>query len=123
MNTIVPDRVGIVDFEATGQRPQATAKALSSLHPLHDRVLVRRIEEPSKSSIIIPEVAKTKPLRGVVVAVGPGRKNSDGVFQETMVKPGDIVLFTASVDVPYADLVHDGDLVMMSEGDILGILS
>lgn len=154
MNTIVADRVGIVDAHAEEDnakckvstprrdlRPPSTAGrglrhahcvsmsrddgalGKASLRPLHDRVLVRRMEAENNSPIIVPDVAKTKPLRGVVVAVGPGRKNSEGVFQETVVKPGDIVLFTASVDVPYADLVHEGDLVMMAEADILGILS
>lgn len=139
MNQIVPDRTGVVD--AHSERPtrghrkisQHTQSAIfgntepgwssASLQPLHDRVLVRRFAEEAKSgSIIIPEAARAKALRGVVLAVGPGKKDNDGIFRETMVKAGDEVLFSASVDVPYADLVHDGDLVMMAEADILGIL-
>jgi chaperonin GroES len=94
------------------------------LQPLHDRVLVRRShEQGSVGLIIVPDVSREKALRGVVVAVGPGKKDADGVFRETMVRPGDVVIFSASVNVPYADLVEDGDLVMMAEADILGIVS
>lgn len=139
MNQIVPDRTGVVD--AHSERPTRGQRKISrhtqsamfgngesvwssaSLQPLHDRVLVRRFAAEAKSgSIIIPEAARAKALRGVVLAVGPGKKDNDGIFRETMVKAGDEVLFSVSVDVPYADLVHDGDLVMMAEADILGIL-
>ncbi len=97
---------------------------LMKLRPLHDRVLVRRDadSETSGGGIIVPHIAQEKALRGTVIAAGPGKRDANGVFQSTMVKPGDRVVFSGSVNMPYPDLVEDGDLVMMSEADILGIL-
>jgi chaperonin GroES len=94
------------------------------LRPLHDRVLVRRDppESSSAGGIVIPEVGKVQALTGTVVAAGPGRKDDSGVFHETQVRPGDRVVFNGSVNVNYPDLVKDGDLVMMAEADILGVI-
>lgn len=122
-NRIVPDRMGVMDL--MDQVDQPDRRTLSWLRPLHDRVLVRRDSALGEtvSGIVIPEVGREKPLKGTVIAVGPGKKDADGVFRETMVRPGDVVLFSASVNVPYPDIFQNGELVMMAEADILGILT
>lgn len=143
MNQIIPDRIGVANAhpEVTGYRPQGTdcgdqmvevsmsrddGQAMRlSLKPLHDRVLVQRdvTETTTSGGIIVPHIAREKALRGTVLAAGPGKRDAHGIFQPTAVKPGDRVVFSASVNVPYPDLVEDGELVMMSEADILGILT
>jgi len=91
--------------------------------PLHDRVLIRRVEAEEKSSggIIIPDTAKEKPSQGEIIAVGTGRVSEDGKVRPLDVKKGDRVLFGK-----YAgnEIKIDGeDLLMMREEDILGILN
>ena len=92
------------------------------VRPLHDRVLVKRVEEEqiSRGGIIIPDTAKEKPIRGLVVAVGKGRHTKDGV-QALSVKPEDIVLFSkyAGTEVKIEGAEH----LIMREDDILGIIS
>jgi chaperonin GroES len=90
--------------------------------PLHDRVVVRRIEEDerSKGGIIIPDTAKEKPQQGEVVAVGPGARDERGVVQPLDVKAGDRVLFGKWSG---SEVVIDGEeLLVMRESDILGVL-
>jgi chaperonin GroES len=90
--------------------------------PLHDRVVVRRIEEDerSKGGIIIPDTAKEKPQQGEVVAVGPGARDERGVVQPLDVKGGDRVLFGKWSG---SEVVIDGEeLLVMKESDILGVL-
>ena len=90
--------------------------------PLHDRVLVRRIEEDAKTSggIIIPDTAKEKPIQGEVLAVGPGSRDESGKIVPLDVKVGDRVLFGKWSGT---DVKIDGeDLLIMKESDILGIL-
>ncbi len=90
--------------------------------PLHDRVLVKRIEEEEKTAggIIIPDTAKEKPQEGEVIAVGPGAKNEDGKVTPLDVKTGDRILFGKWSG---SDVVLDGEeLMIMKESDILGIL-
>ncbi|WP_420560973.1 co-chaperone GroES [Tepidicaulis sp.] len=90
--------------------------------PLHDRVLVRRVEEDTKTSggIIIPETAQEKPSQGEVVAVGPGAKDESGKTVKLDVKKGDKVLFGkwSGTEVK----VGGEDLLIMKESDILGII-
>jgi chaperonin GroES len=90
--------------------------------PLHDRVLVRRIEEDAKTpgGIIIPDTAKEKPIQGEVIAVGPGARNEAGRLVPLDVKPGDRVLFSkwSGTEVK----VGGEELLIMKESDILGIL-
>jgi len=66
------------------------------LKPLNDRVLVKRLEseEKTKGGIIIPDTAKEKPIKGKVVAAGPGKLDESGKLVKMSVKPGDVVLFT-----------------------------
>lgn len=90
--------------------------------PLHDRVLVRRIEAEEKTAggIIIPDTAKEKPMEGEVVAVGPGARDESGKLVELAVKPGDRILFGKWSGT---EVRIDGeDLLIMKESDILGII-
>ena len=90
--------------------------------PLHDRVLIRRVEAEEKTSggIIIPDTAKEKPMEGEVVAVGPGARGEDGKVQALDVKAGDRVLFGKWSGT---EVKLDGeDLIIMKESDIMGIL-
>jgi len=90
--------------------------------PLHDRVVVRRIEEDerSKGGIIIPDTAKEKPQQGEVVAVGTGARDEKGTLQPLDVKQGDRVLFSKWSGT---EVKIDGEeLLIMKESDILGVL-
>jgi chaperonin GroES len=90
--------------------------------PLHDRVLIRRVEAEEKTSggIIIPDTAKEKPMEGEVVAVGPGARGEDGKIQPLDVKAGDRVLFGKWSGT---EVKLDGeDLMIMKESDIMGVL-
>jgi chaperonin GroES len=93
-----------------------------SFRPLHDRVVVRRIEGEEKTAggIIIPDTAKEKPQQGEVIAVGPGARDESGKVQPLDVKPGDRVLFGKWSGT---EVKIDGqDLLIMKESDILGVL-
>ena len=85
--------------------------------PLHDRVVVRRLEEEQKTKggIIIPDTAAEKPQTGEVIAAGPGARGEDGKLQPMGVKAGDKVLFEVKID--------GEELLIMKESDIMGILS
>ena len=90
--------------------------------PLHDRVVVKRIEaeEKSKGGIIIPDTAKEKPQEGEIVAVGPGGRDENGKLIAMDVKAGDRVLFGKWSGT---EVKLDGeDLLIMKESDILGVL-
>ncbi|MGE0025378.1 MAG: co-chaperone GroES [Hyphomicrobium sp.] len=90
--------------------------------PLHDRVVVKRVEEDTKTAggIIIPDTAKEKPQQGEVIAVGPGARDEQGKVVALEVKPGDRVLFGKWSGT---EVKIDGqDLLIMKESDILGIL-
>jgi chaperonin GroES len=90
--------------------------------PLHDRVLIRRVEAEEKTSggIIIPDTAKEKPMEGEVVAVGPGARGEDGKIQPLDVKAGDRVLFGKWSGT---EVKLDGeDLIIMKESDIMGVI-
>ena len=90
--------------------------------PLHDRVVVRRIEEEQKTAggIIIPDTAKEKPQEGEVVAVGPGARNEKGDLVPLDVKPGDRVLFGKWSGT---ETKIDGEeLLIMKESDIMAVI-
>jgi chaperonin GroES len=90
--------------------------------PLHDRVVVRRIEaeEKTKGGIIIPDTAKEKPQEGEVVAVGPGARDETGKVVPLDVKAGDRVLFGKWSG---SEVRIDGeDLLIMKESDIMGVV-
>ena len=90
--------------------------------PLHDRVVVERVKEETKTAggIIIPDTATEKPSQGKVVAVGPGARDEAGKVQKLDVKKGDIVLFGKWGGT---EVKIDGkDLLIMKESDIMGII-
>jgi chaperonin GroES len=90
--------------------------------PLHDRVLLRRIEQPTKTAggIIIPDTAKEKPMEGEVVAVGQGLREETGKVVPLDVKAGDKVLFSkwSGTEV----MINGEELLVMKESDIMGII-
>ena len=90
--------------------------------PLHDRVLVRRIEQQEKTAggIIIPDTAKEKPQEGEVIAAGAGLKNEEGKLTPLDVKAGDRILFGKWSGTEVR--VDGEDLLIMKESDILGIV-
>ncbi len=90
--------------------------------PLHDRIVVRRIEpeERTAGGIIIPDTAKEKPQQGEVIAVGPGARDESGKVQSLDVRAGDRVLFGKWSGTEVR--VGGEDLLIMKESDIMGIL-
>ena len=95
----------------------------TNITPLHDRVIVRRIEEGEqvRGGIIIPDTAKEKPQEGEVVAAGEGKYKEDGTRQPLDVKPGDRVLFGKYSG---SEIKIDGEeLLIMREDEILGIIA
>lgn len=90
--------------------------------PLHDRVVVSRLEEDTKSAggIIIPDTAAEKPSTGKVLAVGPGARNEEGTITPPDVKKGDQVLFGkwSGTEVK----IDGDDLLIMKESDIMGVI-
>jgi chaperonin GroES len=90
--------------------------------PLHDRVVVRRVEQEAKTAggIIIPDTAKEKPMEGEIIAVGPGGRDESGKLIPIDVKPGDRVLFGKWSGT---EVKIDGEeLLIMKESDIMGVI-
>ena len=94
-----------------------------SLRPLHDRVIVKRLEEEKKSAggILIPDSAAEKPLKAEVIAVGPGKRTDDGKLQEPAVKVGDTVLIGKYSGTEVK--IDGADLVVLREDDILAVIA
>ena len=93
-----------------------------NFRPLHDRVVVRRLEEEQKTAggIIIPDTAKEKPMQGEVVSVGPGARTEDGKLIPLDVKAGDTILFGKWSGT---EIKLDGDeFMIMKESDLMGII-
>ena len=90
--------------------------------PLHDRVLVKRLDSDTKSAggIIIPDTAQEKPMEGKVISVGPGTRGEDGKMHKLDVKKGDRILFGkwSGTEVK----IDGDDLLIMKESDIMGII-
>ncbi len=93
-----------------------------SFRPLHDRILVRRVEtqEKTRGGIIIPDTAKEKPQEGEVIAVGPGARNEAGQVQALDVKAGDRILFGKWSGTEIK--INGDDLLIMKESDVMGII-
>jgi chaperonin GroES len=97
--------------------------AKTKFRPLHDRIVVKRIDadEKTKGGIIIPDTAKEKPMQGEVIAVGPGGRDESGKLTPIDVKTGDKVLFGKWSGT---EVVLDGeDLLIMKESDVMGVLA
>ena len=94
-----------------------------AFRPLHDRVVVRRVdsEEKSAGGIIIPDTAKEKPSEGVIVSVGPGARDESGKIIALDVKEGDRILFGkwSGTEVK----LNGQDLLIMKESDIMGVIT
>jgi chaperonin GroES len=91
--------------------------------PLHDRVVIQRVEEEEKTKggIIIPDTAKEKPMEGKVIAVGPGARGEDGKVHTLDVKKGDRVLFGKWSGT---EVKLDGEeLIIMKESDLMGVIA
>ena len=96
---------------------------MSNFRPLHDRVVIRRLEaeEKTKGGIIIPDTAKEKPQEGQVVAAGPGARNERGELVALEVKAGDKILFGKWSGT---EVKLDGEeLLIMKESDIMGVIA
>jgi chaperonin GroES len=96
---------------------------VANVRPLNDRILVKRVEQESKTKggIIIPDTAKEKPFEAVIVAVGPGAVREDGSRREPMVKKGDRVLFGKYDGTEVK--IEGEDHLILREGDVLGVIS
>jgi chaperonin GroES len=96
---------------------------MMTFRPLHDRVLVKRIEseEKTKSGIIIPDTAKEKPMEGEVISVGSGIRQENGTITPLDVKAGDRVLFGKWSGTEIK--LDSNDYLVMKESDIMGILA
>jgi chaperonin GroES len=93
-----------------------------TFRPLHDRIVVRRIEADEKTAggIIIPDTAKEKPQEGEVIAVGPGARDESGKLVELDVKVGDRILFGKWSGTEIK--LNGEDLLIMKEGDVMGVI-
>lgn len=87
---------------------------LADFRPLGDRVLLRRIEEGHTSALVIPDVAKTAPRRGIVLRVGPGKRNGSGALIPLVLKPGDVLRYQSN------DL-DTGEYIVIQEADVLAV--
>jgi len=94
-----------------------------NIKPLHSRVVVKRAQakEVSDGGIIIPSVGQEAPRQGEVIAVGPGRRLENGEFNPTVVKVGDVVLYSKSAGTEMK--VNNETVFMMFEEDIMGVIS
>ena len=94
-----------------------------AFRPLHDRVLIRRVESEEKTvgGIIIPDTAKEKPMEGEVISAGPGARGEDGKLQPMDVRAGDRVLFGkwSGTEVK----LGGEELIIMKESDIMGVIA
>jgi chaperonin GroES len=107
----------------TRNRPEETPMAKTKFRPLHDRVVVKRIdaETKTKGGIIIPDSAKEKPSEGQVVSVGPGGRDEAGKLIPIDIKVGDRVLFGKWSGT---EIKLDGEeLLIMKESDIMGVMN
>ena len=106
--------MNITDSDPAAQRLQPIT---AEFQPLDDRILVRRLDEPHNGSIVLPESAVMLSKRGEVVRCGPGKRNEYGERRALAVNPGDVIMFGR-----YPDFA-DGQLVIIREGDIVGIVT
>jgi chaperonin GroES len=116
-------RIRISSITPIKRPPKGNVMAKTNFRPLHDRVVVKRIdpEAKTKGGIIIPDSAKEKPSQGEVVAVGPGGRDEAGKLVPIDIKVGDRVLFGKWSGT---EVKLDGqELLIMKESDIMGVLA
>ena len=104
------------------KRPKKSSKSGLKLQPLGDRVVIQREEAEAKTAggIVLPDTAKDKPARGVIVSVGDGRLLDDGTRSQMQVKAGDRVLFSSYAGDEFQ--MGDQELTLMREDDILAVI-
>lgn len=98
----------------------------TKIKPLGNRVLIKRSKaQTSKGGILLPDSAQEKPKEGTVLTVGPGKTNDNGVLEPLHIKEGDCILFSsyAGTEVQNIDETENDEYLILSEDDILGILS
>lgn len=96
----------------------------NKIRPLGNRVLIQRSKaQTSKGGILLPDTAQEKPKEGVVVSVGPGKMDENGKVESMNVKIGDRVLFSSYSGTEVKNLSDEEEFLVMSEDDILGVLS
>lgn len=122
---IMAEQEGVVGHPRPGKNRRhlfCLTEENMSFRPLHDRILVRRVEseEKTKGGIIIPDTAKEKPQEGEVIAVGPGARNDAGQIQVLDVKVGDRILFGKWSGTEIK--INGEDLLIMKESDVMGII-
>jgi chaperonin GroES len=108
--------------QALDGNPKKPGGNAMKFRPLHDRVVIRRIEEEGKTAggIFIPDTAKEKPMEGEIIAVGPGARDEQGTLVPLDVKKGDHVLFGKWSG---SEIKLDGeDLLIMKESDVMGVI-
>ena len=97
---------------------------MKNIKPLGNRVLIKRSKAvATKGGILLPDSAQEKPKEGVVVAVGPGKVDDKGVKESLYVKVGDRVLFSSYAGTEVKNVENDDEYLILTEDDILGILS
>lgn len=109
-------------MSATATKPKPKSAGKTKLQPLGDRVVVERDESETKTAggILLPDNAKNKPARGVIISVGDGKLTDDGVRKPLQVKPGERVLFTSYAGEQFK--VGDQELLLMHEEEILAVI-
>lgn len=96
----------------------------TKIKPLGNRVLIKRSEaKTTKGGILLPDSAQEKPKEGTVIAVGPGKFNDNGELETLHVKEGDCVLFSSYAGTEVKGLDNEEEYLILSENDILGVLS
>lgn len=96
----------------------------TKIKPLGNRVLVQRLKaQTSKGGILLPDTAQEKPKEGIVVSTGPGKLDENGKIEPMNVKTGDRVLFSTYSGTEVKNLAEDEEFLILSEDDILGIVS
>jgi chaperonin GroES len=108
--------------QALDGNPTKPGGKAMKFRPLHDRVVIRRIEEEGKTAggIFIPDTAKEKPVEGEIIAVGPGARDEQGTLVPLDVKKGDHILFGKWSG---SEIKLDGeDLLIMKESDVMGVI-
>ena len=118
-----PDRLSIKGLKAARWAPREEDMAKMKFRPLHDRVVVKRIdaEEKSKGGIIIPDTVKEKPQEGEIVAIGPGGRDEAGKLIPIDLQVGNRVLFGkwSGTEVK----IEGDELLIMKESDIMGVIA